>query len=143
MDDLQDILVSTNPGQLLTAVVLTTHEERCRKVVPNRRHPGGKPRPPTPEQNRAEHQCNVRVLFDRIVINSAQHSLLSLSGNRYLLIAMDYITKWLEVYATSNSLMVADILGPTSFDVSGSRVTYTLTKAGNSNHYCYRRGYSI
>jgi hypothetical protein len=70
--------------------------------------------------SRAERQYNVRVPFERIVINTVGYFLLSQSGNQYLLITMDSTTKWPEVYATSDPSMVADILVPTSFAVSRS-----------------------
>jgi hypothetical protein len=44
------------------------------------------------------HKYNIIVSFERIAIDVAVPFLLSHQGNRYLLIAMDYFTKWLEAY---------------------------------------------
>jgi hypothetical protein len=48
------------------------------------------------------HQYNVVALFERITIDIAGPFPLSYRGNRYLLIAIDYFTKWLEAYAIPN-----------------------------------------
>ena len=48
------------------------------------------------------HQYNVGAPFERIAFNNAGSFLESDKGNRYLLIAMDYFTKWPEVYAITN-----------------------------------------
>jgi hypothetical protein len=48
------------------------------------------------------HQSNVGAPFERIAIGVAGPFPRSDQGNRYLLIAMDYFTKWLEVYAITN-----------------------------------------
>jgi hypothetical protein len=48
------------------------------------------------------HQYIFRALFERIAIEVAGPFPLSDQGNRYLLIAMDYFTKWLEAYAIPN-----------------------------------------
>jgi len=48
------------------------------------------------------HQYNVRAPFKRIAIDIAGPFPESDNGNRYLLIAMDYFTKWPEVYAIPN-----------------------------------------
>jgi hypothetical protein len=54
-------------------------------------------------RNRGQmHQCNVGVSFERLAIDVAGPYALSNQGNRYLLIAMDYFTKWLEAYAIPN-----------------------------------------
>jgi len=42
------------------------------------------------------HQQNVGAPFERIAIDIAGHFLESDKGKRYLLIAMDYFTKWPE-----------------------------------------------
>jgi hypothetical protein len=44
------------------------------------------------------HYYNVGVLFERIAIDVGGPFLCSTQGNQYLLIAMDYFTKWLEAY---------------------------------------------
>jgi hypothetical protein len=58
------------------------------------------------------HQYNVGAPFERIAIDVAGPFLRSDHGNRYLLIAVDYFTKWLEVYANPNreALTVAEAL---------------------------------
>jgi hypothetical protein len=58
------------------------------------------------------HQYNVRAPFKRVAIDISGPFLESNRGNRYLLVAMDYITKWPEVYAILNQEVstVADIL---------------------------------
>jgi transposase InsO family protein len=48
------------------------------------------------------HQYNVGAPFERIAIDVAGPFPRSDQGNRYLLVAMDYFTKWPEVYAISN-----------------------------------------
>jgi transposase InsO family protein len=48
------------------------------------------------------HQYNVGAPFERIAIDVAGPFPRSDQGNRYLLIAMDYFTKWQEVYAIPN-----------------------------------------
>jgi hypothetical protein len=48
------------------------------------------------------HQCTVGALFKKIVINVVGPFPWSNEGNRYLLIIMDYFTKWPEVYAIPN-----------------------------------------
>jgi transposase InsO family protein len=47
-------------------------------------------------------QYNVGAPFERIAIDVAGPFPRSDQGNRYLLIAMDYFTKWPEVYAIPN-----------------------------------------
>jgi len=58
------------------------------------------------------HQYNVGAPFERIAINIAGPFPDSDKGNRYLLIAMNYFTKWPEVYAIPNqeASTVADTL---------------------------------
>jgi hypothetical protein len=58
------------------------------------------------------HQYNVGAPFERIAIDIAGPFPESDRGNRYLLIAMDYFTKWPEVYAIPNqeASTVADTL---------------------------------
>jgi hypothetical protein len=48
------------------------------------------------------HQHNVGSPFERIAIDVAGPFPRSDQGNQYLLIAMDYFTKWPEVYAIPN-----------------------------------------
>jgi hypothetical protein len=48
------------------------------------------------------HQFNVVAPFLRIAIDVARPFPWSNQGNRYLLIGMDYFTKWPEAYATPN-----------------------------------------
>jgi hypothetical protein len=48
------------------------------------------------------HQHNVVAPFERIAIDIAGPFPESDMGNRYLLVAMDYFTKWPEVYAIPN-----------------------------------------
>jgi hypothetical protein len=48
------------------------------------------------------HQYSVWAPFEMIAIDVAGPFPLSDQGNRYLLIAMDYFTKWLEAYAILN-----------------------------------------
>jgi hypothetical protein len=48
------------------------------------------------------HPYNVGAPFERMVIDVAGPFLLGDQGNRYLLIAMDYFTKWPEAYAIPN-----------------------------------------
>jgi hypothetical protein len=45
------------------------------------------------------HQYNIGALFERISIDIAGPFLESESGNRYLLIAMDYFIKSSEIFA--------------------------------------------
>jgi hypothetical protein len=58
------------------------------------------------------HQYNVRAPFERVAIDIAGPFPQSDRGNRYLLISMDYFTKWPEVYSISNqeASTVADAL---------------------------------
>jgi hypothetical protein len=58
------------------------------------------------------HQCNVEATFERIIIAVAGAFPRSDQGNRYLLIAMDYFTKWSEAYCVPDqeALTVADVL---------------------------------
>jgi len=58
------------------------------------------------------HQYNVGTPFERIAIDIAGPFQESDKGNRYFLIAMDYFTKWPEVYAIPNqeASTVADAL---------------------------------
>jgi hypothetical protein len=58
------------------------------------------------------HQYNVGAPFERIAIDGAAPFPWSDRGNRYLLIAMDYFTKWPEVYAIPNqeASTVAEVL---------------------------------
>jgi hypothetical protein len=57
--------------------------------------------------------------FERIAIDIAGPFPESESENRYLLIAMDYFTKWPEVYVIPNQEVstVADALVPCCFEV--------------------------
>jgi len=48
------------------------------------------------------HQYKVRAPFQRIAVDIAGPFPESDRGNRYLLVAMDYFTKWPEVYAIPN-----------------------------------------
>jgi hypothetical protein len=48
------------------------------------------------------HQYNLGAPFERIAIDVGGPFPRSGQGNRYLLIAMDYFTKWPEVYAIPN-----------------------------------------
>jgi hypothetical protein len=48
------------------------------------------------------HQYNVRATFKRITTDTTGPFLECERGNRYLLIAMDHITNWPEVYAIPN-----------------------------------------
>jgi hypothetical protein len=48
------------------------------------------------------YQYNVGAPFERIAIDVAGPFPLSDQGNGYLLIAMDYFTKWPEAYALPN-----------------------------------------
>jgi hypothetical protein len=48
------------------------------------------------------HQYNVGAPFERITIDVAGPFPQGDRGNRYLLIAMDYFTKWPEAYAIPN-----------------------------------------
>jgi hypothetical protein len=58
------------------------------------------------------HQYNVGAPFERIAIDNAGPFPESDKGNRHLLVAMDYFTKWPEVYAIPNqeASTVADAL---------------------------------
>jgi hypothetical protein len=58
------------------------------------------------------HQYNVEAHFERIAMDIAGPFAQSDRGNRYLLIAMDYFTKWPEVYPIPNqeASTVADAL---------------------------------
>jgi transposase InsO family protein len=58
------------------------------------------------------HQYNVGAPFERVAIDIAGPFPQSDRGNRYLLIAIDYFTKWPEVYPIPNqeALTVADAL---------------------------------
>ena len=58
------------------------------------------------------HQYNVGAPFERIAIDISGSFPESDNGNRYLLIAMDYFTKWPQVYAIPNQVAstVADAL---------------------------------
>jgi hypothetical protein len=63
--------------------------------------------------NRSQmHQYNVGAPFERIAIGAARPFPWSYQRNRYLLIAMDYYTKWPEAYAIPNqkASMVAESL---------------------------------
>jgi hypothetical protein len=46
------------------------------------------------------HQYNIGAPFERVAIDIAGPFPESNKGNRYLLVAMDYFTKWPEVYIT-------------------------------------------
>ncbi|PNF15527.1 hypothetical protein B7P43_G16595 [Cryptotermes secundus] len=64
-------------------------------------------------RNRGQmHQYNVGAPFERIAIDIAGPFPRSDQGNRYLLIAMDYFTKWPEVYAIPNqeASTIAEVL---------------------------------
>jgi transposase InsO family protein len=63
------------------------------------------------------HQYNFGAPFERIAIDIAGLFPESDKGNRYLLIAMDYFTKWSEAYAipTQDASRVADALVTTFF----------------------------
>ena len=58
------------------------------------------------------HQYNVGAPFERVAIDIAGPFPRSDQGNRYLLIAMDYFTKWPEVYAIPNqeASTIAEVL---------------------------------
>jgi hypothetical protein len=58
------------------------------------------------------HQYNVDAHFERIAIDIAGPFPESDRRNRYVLVAMDYFTKWPEVYANLNQEVstVADAL---------------------------------
>jgi hypothetical protein len=58
------------------------------------------------------YQYNVGAPFERIAINVAGPFPRSNQGNHYLLMAMDYFTKWPEAYAIPNqkALTVAEAL---------------------------------
>jgi hypothetical protein len=76
----------------------TTDVEKCCKQCNTRAASRG-PR----TRNRGQmHQYNVGAPFQRIAIDIAGPFPRSDQGNRYLLIAMNYFTKWREVYAIPN-----------------------------------------
>jgi hypothetical protein len=58
------------------------------------------------------HQYNIGASFERIAIDVAGPFPRSDQGNHYLLIAMDYFTKWSEAYALPDreASTVADFL---------------------------------
>jgi len=57
-------------------------------------------------------QYNVGAPFEKIAVDIARPFPESNRGNRYLLVAMDYFTKWPEVYAIPNqeTSTLADVL---------------------------------
>ena len=79
-----------------------------------------------------KHQDNVRTPFERSPSTSLDFPE-SDRRNRYLLLVMDYFTKWSEVYAIPNheASTVADVL--LTSVTSGSRESCTATKAETSN----------
>jgi len=58
------------------------------------------------------HQYNVGAPFERVAVDIAGPFPESDRGNRYVLVAMDYFTKWPEVYAIPNqdASTVPDVL---------------------------------
>jgi hypothetical protein len=58
------------------------------------------------------HPCNISAPFDRTVTDITGPLLDSQRGNQHSLTAMDYFTKWPEVYTIANqkALMVDDVL---------------------------------
>lgn len=60
-------------------------------------------------------------------------------GNKYILVAIDNISKWPEGYANQEAVTVTDVLVSQFFSQFGVLVSCTLTKAKISNLWCSRR----
>jgi hypothetical protein len=76
------------------------------------------------------HQYNFGAPFERIAIDVAGPFPRIEKGNRYLLIAMDYFTKWPEACAIPDqeASTVADVLVSGTINWPTARVTKTRTK---------------
>lgn len=72
-------------------------EDWCRKCDVCARSKG-----PRTRQRGRIHQYNVGAPFERIAIDVAGPFPQSDLGNRYILVAMDYFSKWPEAYAIPN-----------------------------------------
>jgi hypothetical protein len=90
------------------------------------------------------HQYNVGAPFERIAIDVTGPFPRSDQGNRYLLIAMDYFTKWPEAYGIPDqeASTVTDVLVTNFSAVSGYPENYTVTRIATLNLVCYRRFYN-
>jgi hypothetical protein len=58
------------------------------------------------------HQYNVGATFERIAIDVAGPFPRSDRGNRYLLVTIEDVTKWLEEASTATDALVINILPP-------------------------------
>jgi hypothetical protein len=90
------------------------------------------------------HQYSVWAPFKRIAVDVAGPFLLSYQGYRYLLIAMDYFTKWPEAYALPKQVVstVAEALITNLFCCFGIPRKLHGDQAVTSNIVSYRKFYS-
>jgi hypothetical protein len=89
------------------------------------------------------YQYNVGALFEKIAIDVAGPFPRNDQGNRYLLIAMDYFTKWPEACGIPNqeASTVAGALVANCSAASEYPGNYIATRVATLNFVCYRRFY--
>jgi hypothetical protein len=96
-------------------------------------------------RNRGQmHQYNVVALLERIAIDVPLPFLPSYQGYQYLLITMDYFTKWPEAYALRKQVVstVAEVLITNFFCRFGIPLKLHSDQAVTSNLVSYRKFYS-
>jgi hypothetical protein len=86
-------------------------------------------------------QYNVGAPFERIAMDVAGPFPTSDSGNKYVLVVMDYFSKWPEVYPIPNqeTTTIADAVVHNWISCLEYQWRFIQTKDGISNQLCSRK----